>query len=68
MSMTREQFQEITIAFAKANGLTVDEAGELVAQIGDTPTASEDGQKVIVNGKAYFWFDEEIPERSDPAE
>lgn len=56
--MTREQFDAITEAFASLNNISLDQAADLVAEIGDVHTIAEDG-RVKAAGKTWIWPDGE---------
>jgi hypothetical protein len=47
-----EDWNRIAKALAAANGLSLDEAEEVLAEIGDTPQLDDEG-RAVVNGRAY---------------
>jgi hypothetical protein len=56
--MEFDQFQELVAEVAKLNSLSEDEAGDIVAEVGDTPEVNAAGN-VIFQGRELRWpFDE----------
>ena len=53
--MNYDAFAAAITAFATANQITEDEAADLFDEIGDTPTMSADGTKVIAQGREWIW-------------
>jgi hypothetical protein len=52
--MEFDQFQELVDDVAKMNGLTEEEAGDIVAEIGDTPEVNAAGN-VVYQGRELRW-------------
>lgn len=56
--MEFDQFQELVAEVAKLNSLSEDEAGDIVAEVGDTPEVNAAGN-VVFQGRELRWpFDE----------